>query len=70
MAKVSERSQGTSRRPTDKVTAAAAAGALATLVVWIVGLAGLDVPAEVTAALTTVLVFLAGYLRPEHHPAS
>lgn len=70
MTNVSDRSQGTSKRPTDKITAAGAAGALTTIVVWVAGLAGLDVPPEIAAALTTVLVFFAGYLRSEHHPAS
>jgi hypothetical protein len=47
-----------------KVTAAGLAGALTTIIVWGVGLAGLDVPPEVAAAVTTVLSVATGYLVP------
>jgi Flp pilus assembly protein protease CpaA len=45
----------------NKVTAATAAAALVTILIWIASLAGVDVPLEVAGALTTVLVAIAGY---------
>ena len=49
--------------PTPKVAAAGVAGAFTVLVVYIVGLAGLDVPAEVASAFTTLIAFAAGYIK-------
>jgi hypothetical protein len=46
-----------------KVTAAAAAGAAVTVLVWVVGLLGVDVPAEVASSLTTLAAFGAGYMK-------
>lgn len=57
-----------SRLPTSKVTAMAAAGAAATLIVWIAQLFGADVPAEVSAAFTTLLTFAAGWFKTENRP--
>lgn len=54
--------------PTSKVTAMAAAGAAATLIVWIAQLFGADVPAEVSAAFTTLLTFASGWLKEENRP--
>lgn len=45
-----------------KVGAGAAGGAIAVLVVWAVGLTGVDVPPEVSVAFGTVLSFVAGYI--------
>lgn len=45
-----------------KVTAAAGAAAVGTIVVWLASLAGLDVPAGVETALVTLLTFAAGWL--------
>ncbi|MCO6009697.1 hypothetical protein NE236_32475 [Actinoallomurus purpureus] len=50
-----------------KVTAAAIAGALVTIVVWILRLSKIDVPPEVAAAATTLLAAVAGYLAPHTH---
>lgn len=47
--------------PTRKVTAGAIGGAASVILVWGVKAAGLDVPAEVAAAFTTVLSFVLGY---------
>lgn len=47
-----------------KVTAAASAAAVTTLIAWIASLLGLSVPAEVQGAITTILVFAAGYFTP------
>ena len=46
-----------------KVQAAGAAGAITILLVWIVGLFGLEVPAEVASAFTTLVAFGAGYIK-------
>lgn len=48
--------------PTRKVTGAGAAGALSVIVVWIVGLFGVEVPPEVASAATTVFAFAGGFL--------
>jgi hypothetical protein len=53
--------------PEKKVTAAAVAGAIATILVWILHVAGVDMPPEVSAALTTVLAAVAGYMAPHTH---
>ena len=45
-----------------KVTAAALASAVATILVWALGLLGVDVPAAVASAIVAVLTFAAGYL--------
>ena len=51
--------------PSTKVTAAGLGGALAVLLVWVLGLVGADPPATVAAALTTLCSFAAGYLVKE-----
>lgn len=48
--------------PQPKVVAGGVAGAVTVLLVYAFGLAGVDVPAEVAAAVTTVISFAAGYL--------
>lgn len=45
-----------------KVTAATLASAVATILVWALGLLGVDVPAPVSTALVALLTFGAGYL--------
>ncbi|MDP9456959.1 MAG: hypothetical protein M3Q49_11630 [Actinomycetota bacterium] len=52
-----------SSAPTPKIAAAGIGGAIATILVWVVGLLGLEVPAEVAAAFATVISFAAGYLK-------
>jgi hypothetical protein len=47
-----------------KVTAAALAGAVVTIAIWILHMFDVEVPAEVAAAITTVLAAVAGYLAP------
>ena len=49
--------------PTPKIQAAGAAGAVTTVLVWAVGYAGVDVPPEVAAAVTTIIATGAGYLK-------
>lgn len=53
------------KEPRPKVAAAGAAGALATLIVGVLALAGVEVPETLAAALATILAFAAGYLRTE-----
>ena len=50
------------RSVSPKVTAAAVAAAIVTCLVWVASAAGVDVPLEVQGAVTTILVFVAGYL--------
>lgn len=49
--------------PVAKVTAAGLGGAVATLIVWVLTAAGLDVPGVVGTAFGTVCAFAAGYLK-------
>lgn len=51
--------------PTPKVAATSASGAFAIVVVWLAGLAGLEVPPEVASAFTALLAFAGGYLKGE-----
>jgi len=50
------------RSVSPKVTAAAVVAAIVTCLVWVASAAGIDVPLEVQGAVTTILVFAAGYL--------
>jgi hypothetical protein len=47
-----------------KVTAAVLAAAVTTITAWLLTLAGIQLPNEVQGAITSVLVFTAGYLTP------
>lgn len=47
-----------------KVTAATLAGAVVTILIWLLRLVDVEVPPEVAAAVTTVLAAAAGYLAP------
>jgi len=51
--------------PNKKVSSGALAGALSVILVWAVGLAGLDVPGEVGAAVATALGFVTAYFVKE-----
>lgn len=44
-----------------KVTASTLAAAIVTLIVWGASMAGITIPVEAQGALTTLLVFAAGY---------
>ena len=54
-----------SAKPYPKVLAGGAAGAASVVVVWLVGLAGVEVPAGVSSAFTTLITFAAAYLKSE-----
>lgn len=45
-----------------KVTAAVLAAAVTTIIAWLLTTAGITLPNEVQGAITTILVFVAGYL--------
>lgn len=51
--------------PQPKVVAGGVAGALTIMLVWVAGLFGLDVPAEVASAFTVIVSFAAGYLKSQ-----
>jgi len=53
-----------------KVVAGTLAAALVTIIVWIATAAGVNVPVEVQGAITTILVFAAGYLKLDPKRAS
>ena len=46
-----------------KVAAGGAAGAFTILLVWVLGELGVSVPAEAASAITTLVSFIAGYLK-------
>lgn len=46
-----------------KVKAASMAGAVSVLVVWAAAYGGVTIPPEVASAFTTLLAFVAGYLK-------
>lgn len=48
-----------------KVTVPALAAAILTLAVWLVSLAGVDIPAEAQGAATVILIAVLGYLVPD-----
>ena len=48
-------------KPDRKVAAGGLAGALSVLLVWFMNLGGVDVPAEVASALTTIIGFGTAY---------
>lgn len=48
--------------PTQKVAAAGISGAATIMLVYVLGLFGLEIPPEVAAALTALLAFAGGYL--------
>lgn len=47
-----------------KVTAAVLAGAITTIIVWVLSLLGVDMPVVVQGAITTLLSGVAGYMTP------
>jgi hypothetical protein len=49
--------------PQPKVAAGGIAGVLTILVVYIAGLFGIEVPAEVSSAFTVLVSFVAGYVK-------
>lgn len=53
------------KTPRPKVQAAGIGGAVATLIVFIVGVLGVEVPPEAAAALATIAAFALGYRVPE-----
>lgn len=53
------------RAVSPKVTAAAAAGSIVTLAVWVGGMFGVEIPAEAQGALTTLIMVVAAYLIPD-----
>lgn len=57
MAHASPRARG----PERGVAVGGAAGAAVTVLIWAAGLAGVDMPAEVAAALVTLAGFAAGW---------
>lgn len=52
-------------KPTRKVTAATLGGAIATVIVAVLAIVGVDVPESAAAGLATILAALLGYLRVE-----
>ncbi len=55
--------------PSTKIAAGGAAGALSTIIVWILGEFEVDVPAEIAAAITVLVMSLTSYFVPERKTA-
>lgn len=51
--------------PTNKVAAGGVAGALTVILVWVLNLNGVEMPPEVSSALTVIISFGAAYLTKE-----
>lgn len=58
--------QKSSLKPRPKVAAAAGGGTIATLAVFVAAQFGVDMSAEVGAAIATVIAFAGGYLRKDN----
>jgi hypothetical protein len=51
--------------PSTKVAAGAIAGAVTTIIIWVLkSYAHIDIPGDVGAAITTVLTFIVSYIVP------
>jgi hypothetical protein len=53
--------------PSRKVTSGALGGAVATIALWVIDAAGVDVPQAVAGAITTVFAIAIAYLVPASH---
>ncbi len=54
-----------SNRPTQKVAAGALGGAITTIIVYLIRVVSMvELPSEVVAALTTLIIFAVSYLTP------
>jgi hypothetical protein len=51
--------------PTNKVAAAGIGGSLSIILIYLVGLTGVQLPPEVASAITALVAFLSGYLKTE-----
>ena len=51
-----------SSKPSNKTTATVVSGALVTVIVWIANTYGVDIPAEVAAAVVTLVATAIGYV--------
>ena len=54
---------GPSLKPVKKVTAGGVGGAVVVIAVYVAGLFGVEVPAEIASAATVLVGFGAGYLK-------
>lgn len=55
-----------SKMPGRKISAVAIAGSITTVLVFILTYAGVDLPPEVAAAVTTLVASVLGYLVPDN----
>lgn len=58
------------KTPKPKVMAGGLGGAVTVVLVWTLGLAGVDVPAAVASAITVVVTFVVGYLTHDEPAAN
>jgi len=48
-----------------KILSAGIAGAITVVLLWVLSMFGVNVPAEVASAVTIIVAFAVGYLRPQ-----
>lgn len=53
---------------TTKVASGALAGAVSVILVWIITKCGIEVPAEIASAFTTIVSAIAGFFAPRSEP--
>ncbi len=53
---------------TTKVASGALAGAVSVILVWIITKCGIEVPAEIASAFTTIVSAIAGFFAPRSDP--
>ncbi len=53
---------------TTKVASGALAGAVSVILVWIITKCGIEVPAEIASAFTTIVSAVAGFFAPRSEP--
>jgi len=56
--------------PTPKVATGFGTGAAVTILIWVLGKCGVEVPGEVGAAMVTVLGIVFSYLAPRSRPTA
>ena len=56
-------------KPSSKIQAAGAAGAVTIVLVWALAQAGVELPPEVASAITTIVATAAGYATRNQPPA-
>lgn len=62
MAKKVETYDQPTAAPTAKIAASGIGGSVSVVLIWLAGMAGIEVPPEVAGAVATIISFFSGYL--------